>query len=254
MVLVQSIEDLLHVLVTHVELLLHDFLELVERDRASAVRVQLYEGVAHLGPLLVRQRPGHHAHASTPEAGGLRKLGQGVCDAVVDVRRARQLVPLVDPWVQQRHLGRQPLFRIEDQQLRHEVLRFLRDARPDVLLHGVSTLLDGPDLAILGAGERHVPEEDNEDGDAQAPQVTLARVVLAQDLRRHVRERAAAEGHLGVGRPDLAEAEVDELQVVAVRGVVEEVLQLDVAVHDVVAVDVVEGQQHLPGRVGTIFF
>mmetsp|Transcript_84198 Transcript_84198/g.234836 ORF Transcript_84198/g.234836 Transcript_84198/m.234836 type:complete len:207 (+) Transcript_84198:1018-1638(+) len=105
---------------------------------------------------------------------------------------------------------------------------------------------DGLDLSLLRPEEWHVAEEHHEDGDAQAPKVTPRGVTMVQDLGCNVRQGATTHLHFRVFFPNLAEAEIDELQVVAVFAVVKEILKFDVAVHHVVVVDVAHGQEHLP--------
>mmetsp|Transcript_88532 Transcript_88532/g.275055 ORF Transcript_88532/g.275055 Transcript_88532/m.275055 type:complete len:319 (-) Transcript_88532:3-959(-) len=147
----------------------------------------------------------------------------------------------------------EPHLRVHHQELLHEVEACGRDPRPAVLPHVVLPRPDGADLLPLGgAAERHVADKEDEDDDAQTPEVALGGVALAEDLRGHVGEGAAAQLHLRVLLPDLAEPEVDELQEVGVLPLVEEVLQFQVPVHDPAAVDVVHGQQHLPGGVGRV--
>mmetsp|Transcript_31002 Transcript_31002/g.96461 ORF Transcript_31002/g.96461 Transcript_31002/m.96461 type:complete len:220 (+) Transcript_31002:761-1420(+) len=147
----------------------------------------------------------------------------------------------------------EPHLRVHHQELLHEVEACGRDPRPAVLPHVVLPRPDGADLLPLGgAAERHVADKEDEDDDAQTPEVALGGVALAEDLRGHVGEGAAAQLHLRVLLPDLAEPEVDELQEVGVLPLVEEVLQFQVPVHDPAAVDVVHGQQHLPGGAGRV--
>mmetsp|Transcript_30487 Transcript_30487/g.66787 ORF Transcript_30487/g.66787 Transcript_30487/m.66787 type:complete len:243 (-) Transcript_30487:262-990(-) len=161
-------------------------------------------------------------------------------------------MPRLDPLVLKRLLGGEPSRRIHHQQLPNEVLSALRDLAPDVLFHIVVASLDEPHLHILAAGEGHVAEECYENRHSQAPEVALRGVAPLQDLGCNVGERSTTQGHFHVRLPDLAEAEVDEFQVVAPLSFVEEVLQLDVSVHHAMTVDIVHCQKHLVGCVGGI--
>mmetsp|Transcript_94064 Transcript_94064/g.303887 ORF Transcript_94064/g.303887 Transcript_94064/m.303887 type:complete len:230 (-) Transcript_94064:204-893(-) len=96
------------------------------------------------------------------------------------------------------------------------------------------------------AMEGHVTEQQDEDDHPHAPEVAFVGVARArQDLRRHVRQRAAAQFHLPVVGGVSAKAEVDELQVVEFLGIIQKVLQLDVSVDDALGVQVVGRQQDL---------
>mmetsp|Transcript_94327 Transcript_94327/g.266687 ORF Transcript_94327/g.266687 Transcript_94327/m.266687 type:complete len:294 (+) Transcript_94327:814-1695(+) len=143
-------------------------------------------------------------------------------------------------------LGGEPLLGVDHQQLRDEVLRVDADLVPVLGLLLVPCLLDVPLLRLLVALERHVPEKQDEDGDAQAPQVALGGVALAQNLWGDVGQSSAAQAELGVWRPDLAKAKVDELQVIRFLALVQKILELDVPVNNVVGMYVGHRQQHLP--------
>mmetsp|Transcript_6695 Transcript_6695/g.19691 ORF Transcript_6695/g.19691 Transcript_6695/m.19691 type:complete len:296 (-) Transcript_6695:302-1189(-) len=243
MVCVHRGEDLLRLLAGDVELVLQDLLQLLQGHRAVMVLVHGQEVVAHLRAVLVGEGPCHHLHAAPPELGRLAELPERGDHALVN--HGLVLVPRVDPRVLQRLLGGEPLHRVDLQQALHEVQRRLRDGVPPLGLQLVGALRDVLRLRRLVAREGHVPRQDDEGDHPEAPEVALARVVLLQDLRRNVGEGPAADVHLHVGVPDLAEAEVDQLQVAGARLVVQKVLQLEVPMHDAVGVDVVERQQHL---------
>mmetsp|Transcript_4484 Transcript_4484/g.10551 ORF Transcript_4484/g.10551 Transcript_4484/m.10551 type:complete len:244 (-) Transcript_4484:265-996(-) len=152
----------------------------------------------------------------------------------------------------QRLLCCEPLQRLHYENFPDEVLCLGRNPLPDVGFVSVRPPPDGVHLVVLGPREGHVPENHNEDRHPHTPHVALRRVALIQHLRCNVGQGATTQRHLGVGVPNLAEPEVNELEMVAVRVVIEEVLQLDVTVNDAEAVDVVDCQQHLPGCVSTV--
>mmetsp|Transcript_34596 Transcript_34596/g.103387 ORF Transcript_34596/g.103387 Transcript_34596/m.103387 type:complete len:316 (-) Transcript_34596:17-964(-) len=149
-------------------------------------------------------------------------------------------------------LSGEPLRGIDHEQVPHQVLCLLRDRVPLLPLHLVHARLNQRDLMRVGAVEGHVADEEDEDHHPQAPHVALRRVALVEDLRRHVRQRAAARREFRLRLPDLGKAEVYQLQLVVVLLLVHKILELHVAVHDAVAVDVVQGQEDLPDSVGSV--
>mmetsp|Transcript_35935 Transcript_35935/g.100950 ORF Transcript_35935/g.100950 Transcript_35935/m.100950 type:complete len:373 (-) Transcript_35935:476-1594(-) len=248
-IIVDSLESRRGVLAINMKFGLHHLLKLVDVDGPRPVGVHLYERIAHLGALLVGQGPSHHVHRGSPEVGCLGETAQGVDGRLVDLVVAREdVVALLDPRGLQRLGSAEPRRGVDHEQRLDEVLGLRRDLLPLPLLPAVPALSDQPDLGLLRAGERHVPEQQDEHRDPQAPHVALAAVALPQDLGGDVGQRAAAEAQLGVRRPELREAEVDELQVLRLLGIVEDVLKLDVSMDDAVAVDVVQGQKDLPGN------
>ena len=135
------------------------------------------------------------------------------------------------------HLGRRhPLHRVHPDQPLDHVSALLGDVVVQVLEVALADLLE--QLALALCAEWVVALQDHEEEDAEAPQVGVDGHVVpfGDDFWGHVGGRAA-EGVDGAGRDGLeAEAEVDELELpVAVE---QDVLGLDVAVHDVALVQV----------------
>mmetsp|Transcript_115168 Transcript_115168/g.321930 ORF Transcript_115168/g.321930 Transcript_115168/m.321930 type:complete len:349 (+) Transcript_115168:1150-2196(+) len=151
--------------------------------------------------------------------------------------------------MRENRVDRHALFDVDFEQAPNEVLGVVGRGLPSLVAHRVLFAQHLPQLLFRHTPERRLSTEHDIGHDAQAPQVALARVALLQHLRRDVGEGAATDVHLDVRVPHLAEAEVDELQVRAALVVVEEVLQLEVPVHDAVGVDVVDREEHLPHRV-----
>mmetsp|Transcript_10216 Transcript_10216/g.30331 ORF Transcript_10216/g.30331 Transcript_10216/m.30331 type:complete len:377 (-) Transcript_10216:102-1232(-) len=209
-------------------------------------RVHGDEGFTNLRPLLVRERPGHHGHAGPPELRGLGKVLERA--DYVGVHLGPVLAGLLEELVLQGLLGRQPVHRVHRQQGPHKVLRRRGHLRPLVGLVHPPPGLDGEDLLLLVSEEWHVAADQDESDHSHAPEVALAGVAPVEDLGSDVVECSAAELHLRVGLPDVAEAEVDELEVVAVLLLVEEVLQLEVPVDDALGVKVVHSEEHLSQR------
>mmetsp|Transcript_114571 Transcript_114571/g.319047 ORF Transcript_114571/g.319047 Transcript_114571/m.319047 type:complete len:341 (+) Transcript_114571:452-1474(+) len=246
-VVIKCLERLRGLVVVDVVPFLDDLLEFAYCDGPLLVRVDGQEGLLHLVPLLGRQGPGHQQQGRPLEGRRLAVVDQGRDDVLADHAVPRN-VALRDEGVGQGLLRREPLLRVHDKELPDEVLGITRDFVPEGLLDSVLASDDGLHLVALHPGERHVPEEDDKGRDPEAPHVTLVRVALLQDLRSHVGQRAAARRHHRVGVPDLAEAKVDQLQVVGIRSVVEEILELQIPVNHAVAVHVVDRQEHLPRR------
>mmetsp|Transcript_35936 Transcript_35936/g.100955 ORF Transcript_35936/g.100955 Transcript_35936/m.100955 type:complete len:361 (-) Transcript_35936:317-1399(-) len=252
-IIVDSLESRRGVLAINMKFGLHHLLKLVDVDGPRPVGVHLYERIAHLGALLVGQGPSHHVHRGSPEVGCLGETAQGVDGRLVDLVVAREdVVALLDPRGLQRLGSAEPRRGVDHEQRLDEVLGLRRDLLPLPLLPAVPALSDQPDLGLLRAGERHVPEQQDEHRDPQAPHVALAAVALAQDLGRDVRQRPTAELHLGVGLPDLREAKVYELQVFRSLLLVQEVLQLDISVDHICLMEIVQREQHLPSGVASI--
>lgn len=111
-----------------------------------------------------------------------------------------------------------------------------RDVLVDVLELPLLDLLEQLRLALRAEGV--VALQDHEHEHAQAPQVGVDRhvVALGDDLRRHVGGGAAEGVDGGRRRGFEAEAEVDQLQLLV--AVQQDVLRLDVAVHDLPLVQV----------------
>mmetsp|Transcript_122501 Transcript_122501/g.291174 ORF Transcript_122501/g.291174 Transcript_122501/m.291174 type:complete len:261 (-) Transcript_122501:926-1708(-) len=221
----------------------------MEADGAGLRGVQLQESVHHRLPLLMRQGPGHDRHAGAPELGGVLEAPQGIHHGAVHLAAVGgHLGAILDPGVLQGLVSAHALRGIHHQELPHEVFGALRDRAPLLVVHVVHARHDANDLMILRTCKGHAAGEQNVHNHSKTPQVTLRTVGLVQHLRGDVAQSAAACFHLGIGLPDLAEAEVDELQMVRVLPSVHEVLQLDVPVHDPSRMNVFQCPQQLLGQ------
>mmetsp|Transcript_53081 Transcript_53081/g.104761 ORF Transcript_53081/g.104761 Transcript_53081/m.104761 type:complete len:311 (+) Transcript_53081:617-1549(+) len=246
---VQRLENLPGFLIRDVELVDHDLPQLHECDCACVVCVHGDEIFPHLCALLVRQRPCHDVHADPPKLRRTRELPQGLDDAVIHLHLGVLGGPHSDPLMVQGLLSGQTLARIQLQQFLHEVDTLRRDAAPPFGLHSVFAGHDVRPQHFVRPRERHVSAEQHKNNNAQAPQIALEVVVPGEHLRSDVRQRSATDVHVDVRLPHFAETEIDQLQVIAVLAVVQEVLHLEVPMDDTVAVEVVQGDQHLLGRV-----
>ena len=103
-------------------------------------------------------------------------------------------------------------------------------------------------LFVVDLGEGDVPARRDKEDDAGAPDVDPRRVVRrpARDLRRDVETRPADRRRHVRARVDLpAEPKVRDLQPQVVRRDKEDVLRLEVAVDDVVQVEILQRTQNL---------
>lgn len=99
---------------------------------------------------------------------------------------------------------------------------------------------------ILGGRERILAGQERIDENAERPPVDRVIVRLdAQNLGRHVLNRAADRARALAQRQPFRQAEIDELHVATL--VEQDVLHLDVAIDDALAVQVVEHETHLDG-------
>ena len=106
---------------------------------------------------------------------------------------------------------------------------------------------------LLVGREGAAAREDHVEEHAEAPQVgalavgcaVVVVVVPREHLGRDVVGRAAEPRELPVGLPEPRVPEVDELHVAAICADEEDVLGLDVSVHDVERVQVVDGEKDL---------
>mmetsp|Transcript_8601 Transcript_8601/g.19595 ORF Transcript_8601/g.19595 Transcript_8601/m.19595 type:complete len:475 (-) Transcript_8601:231-1655(-) len=252
---IEGLEDPSGLVILNAEALLEDLPELMKLDRAAFAQIQLDEGLSNLGTLLVGKRPGHHLHAGTPEARGVRKLAQRVHYCLVEGRLALHALPLHDPGVFHGLDGREALRGLALQKMRDKVVGTLGDPSPlgfvypHVAIQDVQHCL----LGVVVNPEGQMAYEENEDYDPETPEVAHVGVALEEHLRGHVREGAELGLHLvGARVPDLAEPEVDQLKVVAVLRVIQEVLEFQVAMHDADGVQVVDCQQHLVGCISCV--
>lgn len=165
---------------------------------------------------------------------------------------------LEDPLVLHRLLRSHAQLGLLDKQPAHKVNRLGRGGRP-ARAEARLRRQDALDLLLaVTAMEWAATGEQDEGDDAERPHVAGGRVGVAQEhLGRHVREGAHAPRHrlhlAAPTRSDVAQPEIDELELgVLGRGLVHEIVQLDVAVHHVVLVAVEQRREHLrdePGRI-----
>ena len=151
---------------------------------------------------------------------------------------------LEDPLVLHRLLRSHAQLGLLDKQPAHKVDRLGRSGRP-ARAEARLRRQDALDLLFaVTAMEWAATGEQDEGDDAERPHVAGGRVRAAQEhLGRHVREGAHAPRHrlhlAAPTRSDVAQPEIDELELgVLGRGLVHEIVQLDVAVHHVVLVAV----------------
>mmetsp|Transcript_31525 Transcript_31525/g.97395 ORF Transcript_31525/g.97395 Transcript_31525/m.97395 type:complete len:421 (-) Transcript_31525:288-1550(-) len=233
-----------------------------EPARADVVgrKVDGRHGVLRLGEHALDAGVGLDAHRRAPaevqdavegldavDAALPRALGAEVLERLDGAREVGVDVGL-HPWVREALLRRQALARVEHDHLLDEVLRLGADRPPHLVLWEV--VLPGDDaleLVILRLGaERRVAAEQNVHDDAERPHVggdAVRRAGLVQagveHLRGDVQRSAAALGEFVVVAALLGEAEVDDLdRRVLVLARHQEVLRLQVAVHDAAFVQV----------------
>mmetsp|Transcript_52299 Transcript_52299/g.152002 ORF Transcript_52299/g.152002 Transcript_52299/m.152002 type:complete len:462 (-) Transcript_52299:121-1506(-) len=250
---VQRMKDVQHLFIRNAELPLQGILQLPECNGAMLVLVHGQEVLPDHGTFLFGQAPGHDFHAAAAEPGGAAELAQRFDHESIHLD-PRPLAPALDPRVAQRLLRREPRLRVHSQQRPREVLGVLGNVLPQLWLHGVLALSDPLELHGRRAREGHMPSQEYEDDDPQAPQVALAGVAPRQHLRSGIRKCPKPLPHLGIGRQNLAEAEIDHLQVAAPLRLEQEVLQLQVTVNHAMAVDVIQRQEDLPHRLRRIGF
>mmetsp|Transcript_138926 Transcript_138926/g.245507 ORF Transcript_138926/g.245507 Transcript_138926/m.245507 type:complete len:210 (+) Transcript_138926:65-694(+) len=162
-------------------------------------------------------------------------------------------VPAGYEGVVQRTLGGETLLWVHLQQGLGEGLCINSDVAPSRSLHYVTTSSDVRHLLILRAREWHVAREEYKDDHPQAPLVALLCVAHVQDLRSSVCQSTMDfPAQLCFLVAHLAKSEVNELQMRALLRVIHEVLKLQIAMDHVMAMDVVQGQEHLPNGVGSL--
>mmetsp|Transcript_22937 Transcript_22937/g.71285 ORF Transcript_22937/g.71285 Transcript_22937/m.71285 type:complete len:365 (-) Transcript_22937:220-1314(-) len=176
----------------------------------------------------------------------LRKLLEVLHDLDLDGRR--RLVPVVQPRVILRLLRRHALVGVHDEQALNEVDGVVAHAVEDVPREFIGAALNlRQDRVLLGGHERRPAAHEHVGDDADGPHVALFGVVPPDDLRRHVERRAHGQVHVLLALVVVPrEPEVDELDLrLHVLALEEEVLELEVAVHDVVEVQVAHGAHDL---------
>mmetsp|Transcript_99096 Transcript_99096/g.258349 ORF Transcript_99096/g.258349 Transcript_99096/m.258349 type:complete len:340 (-) Transcript_99096:486-1505(-) len=240
----ERVEDLPDLCIVH--LVLWQLLpQLAEGDAALVLGVHLEKDVLHGRALLLTERPCHDLHAAAAEHRAVAEAAQSLYGHRVHLVDAPGMPPR-DPGMLKGALCRQSFPWTHGEQGSDEVHPLFRDVLPpsghdlELSLHGLRSI-----------GERPVACEQHEDDNAEAPHVGLACARPSQHyFWGDVGPGAAcASGHASLrGVPAPAEAEVDELQVLRLLGIVEDVLKLDVSMDDAVAVDVVQCQEDLPGN------
>mmetsp|Transcript_3384 Transcript_3384/g.8423 ORF Transcript_3384/g.8423 Transcript_3384/m.8423 type:complete len:228 (-) Transcript_3384:14-697(-) len=165
----------------------------------------------------------------------------------------KMVVPVLDPRMFECLGGCKPHLRIDQQKVLHKVKGMLRYFVPCILFHRILAVSDR--VFSISTSKRHVANQQDECDDAQAPHVALVRIaLLCKYLWSKIGERPTRQRHFRVGRPYFAEAEINKLQLVAVLLLIQEVLQLQVSMHNMMSVNIVYCQQHLPHCICSILF
>mmetsp|Transcript_24720 Transcript_24720/g.70901 ORF Transcript_24720/g.70901 Transcript_24720/m.70901 type:complete len:200 (-) Transcript_24720:91-690(-) len=172
---IQSLEHLHGFVIGDAKLRRHDLLQLHQRDRALAIRIQRYEVIPDLVALLPRKRPRHHLHAATPELRRPAEIPQSFEDAVVDLDRGLR-ASLDDPWMLESLLGCEASTRVHLQQRLHEGEPARGHGIPSFLLEQVLAGCNVFRLLLLAACERHIAGKQNKGDDSQTPHVALRSV------------------------------------------------------------------------------
>jgi hypothetical protein len=155
--------------------------------------------------------------------------------------------------VRQCLLGRVPAFDAVRQQASHEGHGVVAYVEEQLVGERVRPLHDhGPDGLVIPAVERRRSRQEHVRYDPEAPQVTCLGVALLEDLRRDVPRRADDAAQPMAGGVVRRKAKVDELQRgpdVLVR-LEDPVLELEVAVADVLRVEEGDCREHLGQSLG----
>mmetsp|Transcript_82514 Transcript_82514/g.267292 ORF Transcript_82514/g.267292 Transcript_82514/m.267292 type:complete len:252 (+) Transcript_82514:1149-1904(+) len=149
-------------------------------------------------------------------------------------------------------LGVRSLARVDSQHLLDEVHSIIGHWLPPALVAPVGLAgLDFRHHPLLVAVEGRVARHEHPHNHTDAPEVTLVVVAIAcQHIRADVSNRAAGGHHRRRRVPILSEAKVDEFQLrrsaLFILALVQEILKLQIPVHDAVRVQVAHRSQHLP--------
>mmetsp|Transcript_91326 Transcript_91326/g.195860 ORF Transcript_91326/g.195860 Transcript_91326/m.195860 type:complete len:284 (-) Transcript_91326:225-1076(-) len=151
---------------------------------------------------------------------------------------------------------REPLVGVFPQHGAHEVLSCLRDALPTFTGGDEAALADlRHDVSIGLAVEGWHPAEEHVNNDAHGPHVTRQTIGAFQHLRSHIEEGAQRCSKLHGRLYDLPEAEVAELQLGIRRIALKQpILQLQVAVANILGMEIRYRIQHLPRHSSRIEF
>mmetsp|Transcript_48920 Transcript_48920/g.153733 ORF Transcript_48920/g.153733 Transcript_48920/m.153733 type:complete len:347 (+) Transcript_48920:138-1178(+) len=154
-------------------------------------------------------------------------------------------------------LGAEPADGILVEKPLDEVHSLCRDLLPPALVAPVRVLLlDLPHDVLVLSVEGRVAAKKHPGDDSEAPQIALVGVALAtENVRADVGDGPTRRQHqLGGAAPNLGKAKIDELQLrVLILALVQEILELEIAMDHVARVEVAHSLEHLPhglGRVG----
>merc|ERR1719329_776167 len=96
-----------------------------------------------------------------------------------------------DPLVLESSRRVEPCFGVGHEKLLHEIDGWLAHGAPAILSDDIVGFVDGLDLHLLRATERHVAHKEDEDNHAKGPEVALRSVIALENFRSHVCQRAA---------------------------------------------------------------
>ncbi|GIX65410.1 ABC transporter ATP-binding protein, putative [Babesia caballi] len=230
--------------------------ELAAVELAVAVLVHLAENGSQVVALLARDELG--ANVEQRRLGELLRVVEGlhVVDGELQAGQVNRVVlgHVGEPVVLQRLGGGDALRRVEGDHATDEVLGALRDLAPLRHVEGELArlhLLD--DRRLVRAVEGREAAQQNVQDHADGPDVALVVVHALEHLGRNVVRRADLLLHLGVDVAVRREAKVNDPDVgVDGLGLEQQVLRLEVAVHDVLPVHVVDAAQHLLDDFGRV--
>ncbi|GBE60051.1 ABC transporter ATP-binding protein, putative [Babesia ovata] len=223
--------------------------ELVAVELPVAVRVHPAENGGQVVALLLRNELGAYV-----EQRGLRQLlriveALHVVDGELQAGEVHAVIPghVGEPVVLERLVRADALGGVVRNHARDEVLRTLRHLAPLRQVEGVLAglhLLD--DLGLIRAVEGRETAQQNVQDHTNRPYVALAVVHALEHVWRDVVRGADLVLHLRVQVAVRGETEVDDPDVgIGVLGLKQQVLGLEVAVHDVLLVHVVDTAEHL---------
>ena len=143
--------------------------------------------------------------------------------------------------------GRRTLFSGVREQARDKVLAILRNRLPDAVVEVVGALTHLLHDVLVGLTvERWHAREENVSNDATGPDIALLVVVLVEDFRCDIIRRAKLLVEVAVWIVDEGRAEINDLDLVVLLVLLEQdILGLQITMHNVVLVTVVQSIQDL---------